>query len=183
MPATAETDDDLIDAFSVPGSELGTAHPATIAERLMNDPEHRHLRENEIRIEYLFRHDAKMRGGKCVLGSVHEPSCQGELRPLFEWLLLRMFGGIPDYLMILDRGFWDSVTPQTREALVFHELCHIKQKLDEYGAPKFNKQTGAAIYGLVAHDLEEFNAVVAKYGEWSPDIADFIAAAADGRDQ
>jgi hypothetical protein len=169
--------DDLVSAFSLPGQELGTAHPETIATRMMEDPEHKHLRENEIRIAYLFRHESKVKGGKCILGSVHEPTCQGELRNLFEWMLERLFGCMPDYVMILDKGFWDSVTPQTREALVYHELCHIKQKLDEYGAPKFNRQTGLPIYGLVAHDLEEFNAVAAKYGAWSPDIADFIAAA------
>lgn len=174
MSAT-DTDDDLLEAFAVPAE--GAGHPAIIAERLMNDPEHAHLRENEIRIEYLFRNAAKVKGGKMVLGSVHEPTCQGELRPLFEWLLTRLFGSLPDYVIILDRGFWDSVTPQTREALIFHELCHVKPALDEYGSPRFNRQTGAPIYHLVAHDLEEFNAVAAKYGAWSPDIADFIAAA------
>lgn len=172
---TATELDELLEAFSVPAE--GPAHPAVIAERLMNDPEHKHLRENEIRIGYLFRHESKVKGGKSVLGSVHEPTCQGDMRSLFEWMLTRLLGSLPDFVMILDRGFWDSVTPQTREALVFHELCHIKQKLDEYGEPRFNRQTGAPIYGLVAHDLEEFNAVVAKYGAWSPDIDDFIAAA------
>lgn len=173
--AATDTEDELLEAFSIPAE--GAAHPATIAERLMADPEHKHLRENEIRIEYLFRHESKMKGGRVVLGSVHEPSCQGEMRPLFEWMLGRLFGYLPDYVIILDKGFWDSVTGQTKDALIFHELCHIKQKLDEYGAPKFNSRTGEAIYGLVAHDLEEFNAVVARYGQWSPDIADFIAAA------
>lgn len=173
--ASIDTDDDLLEAFSVPAEDA--AHPAVIAERLMNHAEHKHLRENDIRIAYLFRHESKLKGGKCVLGSVHEPACQGEMRSLFEWMLTRLLGSMPGYLMILDRGFWDTVTAQTREALIFHELCHIKQKLDEYGEPRFNRMTGEPIYGLVTHDLEEFNAVVAKYGAWSPDIADFLAAA------
>lgn len=167
--------DEVLEAFSVPTE--GADHPAIIAERLMRHAEHAHLRENEIRFEYLFRHETKLKGGKVVLGSVHEPACQGEMRPLFEWLLGRLFGGLPDYVIILDHGFWNSVTPQTREALMFHELCHVKQALDEFGMPKFNKQTGRAIYRLVGHDIEEFNAVVAEYGVWSPDIADFMAAA------
>lgn len=172
----AATDtDDTLDAFVVPAE--GTEHPAIIAERLMEDPEHAHLRENEIRIEYLFRNEPKTKGGRMVLGSVHEPSCQGEMRPLFEWLLERLFGYLPDYLIILDRGFWTSVTPQTREALIWHELAHIKQKLDEYGAPRFNRQTGLPIYGLVGHDIEEFRSTVERYGSWSPDIEDFLAAA------
>lgn len=173
--AAADTFDDMLEAFSVPAE--GAYHPAVIAERLMTDPEHAHLRENEIRIAYLFRHESKTKGGKCVLGSVHEPTCQGELRNLFEWLLERLFGYMPDYLMILDKGFWDSVVPITREALIWHELSHIKQKLDEYGAPRFNRQTGEAIYHIVMHDIEEFNSTVARYGAWSPDVADFIAAA------
>lgn len=172
--AAIDADDELA-PFEVPADDA--MHPAIIAERLMNDPEHAHLRENEIRLDYLFRGEPKIKGGRMVLGSVHEPSCQGEMRPLFEWMLERLLGRLPDYLIILDRGFWTSVTPQTRDALLFHELCHIKQKVDEYGAPKFNKQTGLPMYGLVGHDIEEFRAVVAKFGAWSPDIEDFLAAA------
>ena len=173
--AATDTADELLDAFSLPAE--GPTHPAVIAERLMNDPEHAHLREHDIQFAYLFRNAPKAKGGKVVLGSVHEPTCQGDMRDVFEWMLGRLFGSLPDYVMILDRGFWEGVTPQTREALLYHELCHVKQALDEYGSPRFNRQTGEPIYRLVAHDLEEFNAVVAKYGAWSPDIADFIAAA------
>lgn len=173
----ADVDDAILSAFAVPE---GADHPAIIAERLMNDPEHKHLRENEIKIEYLFRADGKVKGGKLVLGSVHEPTCQGEMRPVFEWLLARLFGYLPDFVIILDQGFWESVPPITREALLFHELAHVKQKLDAYGAPRFNAQTGLPIYGLVSHDIEEFRSVVERYGAWSPDVADFVASVKRG---
>jgi len=171
--SAADVDDEILSAFAIPE---GAAHPAIIAARLMNDPEHVHLRENEIRIEYLFRAMPKLKGGKAVLGSVHQPTCQGEMRPVFEWLLARLFGYLPDFVIILDQGFWESVPAQTKDALIFHELCHVKQDLDQYGVPKFNKQTGRAVYRLVGHDIEEFRAVVERYGAWSPDVADFVAS-------
>ena len=170
-----ELDEELEFGFSVPETE-GPASPSVIAERLMRFPEHKHLVEHEIRIAYLFRHEVKNSGGKVVLGSVHEPSCQGAMRPLFEWMIERLFGYRPDFLMILDRGFWVSVTAQTREALVHHELMHIQQKLDEYGEPRFNRVTGEPLYHLVAHDIEEFNETARRYGAWSPAISDFMEA-------
>jgi len=170
----AVLDEELEIGFSVAETE-GPDSPGIIATRLMDLPEHKHLKEHEIRIEYLFRHDVKMSGGKMVLGSVHQPSCQGAMRPLFEWMIERLFGYLPDYL-ILDRDFWSSVTAQTREALVHHELMHIRQKLDEYGEPRFNNQTGEPIYHLVAHDIEEFNETAKRYGAWSPAISDFMEA-------
>lgn len=170
--SNAALDEELEFGFSVPAE--GLTHPRAIATKLMELPEHKHLIENNIRVEYLFRHDVKMSGGKMVLGSVHEPSCQGAMRPLFEWLIDRLFGYLPDYLMILDKGFWDSVTGNTREALIHHELMHIQQKRDEYGEPRFNRITGEALYGLAAHDIEEFNLTAQRYGAWSPAISDFM---------
>lgn len=171
----AAADEDLVIGFAVPEGD-GPDHPRTIATRLMALPEHKHLAENNIRVEYLFRAEPKMHGGKLVLGSVHEPQCQGAMRPLFEWLIERLFGYLPDYLMILDTGFWTGVTAQTREALVHHELMHIQQKRDEYGEPRFNRITGEPLYGLVSHDIEEFNLTAQRYGAWSPAISEFMEA-------
>lgn len=166
--------DDLTSAFVVPE---GNNHPAIIFERLLTHAEHKHIRENEITVEFLFRAEPKSKGGKSVLGSVHLPTCQGVLRDLFEWLLAKHCGYMPHFLCVLDLGFWESVDPNIREALLWHEMCHIKQDLDQYGAPKFNKQTGEPTYGLVEHDITAFNSEVERYGSWSPDIEDFLQAA------
>jgi hypothetical protein len=52
-----------------------------------------------------------------------------------------------------------------REALVFHELCHI-----DYDAEKDK-------FGTRDHDVEEFGRVVSKYGLWRDDTKMFVDAA------
>lgn len=151
-------------------------HPAIIAERVMRTPEHRHLVDNEIEIDWLMRTGEKIKGGRQVLGSVHEPTCQGEFRDLFQWMLESLLGRLPRFLVILDEAYWLQASPRAREILVFHELAHIQHKLDRYGAPRFDKD-GLPVYGLNGHDVEEFTSVVARYGAHNNELATFIDAA------
>lgn len=162
--------------YSVPDADENS--PTAICERLVRTcEEFIHLREGEPRILILFRHEAKVKGGRAVLGECCMPTVQGSLRSLFEWLMIERFGYYPDFLIMLDKEFWDEADELTREALVFHELLHCEQATDQFGAPKFNKETGQPIWRIRGHDIEEFNAVVRRYGAWSPDIASFISAA------
>lgn len=151
-------------------------HPATIAARVMQMPEHVHLVENEIDIDWIMRVDEKVKHGRLVLGSVHEPTVQGEFRDMFEWLLKRLLGRLPKFLIVLDDAYWRQATPLQREILVFHELAHIRQKLDRYGSPRFDKD-GLPVYGIHGHDVEEFTSVVARYGTWNDELRAFVAAA------
>lgn len=159
--------------YSLPGPDN---HPGTIAARVMRMPEHQHLVDNEIDVDWLMRNFEKVKGGREVLGSVHEPTCQGELAPMFEWMVERLFGRLPRFLVILDANYWDAATDLQREILIFHELAHIRQKVDKYGAPRFDKD-GLPVYGLHGHDVEEFTSVVARYGTWNDDLRAFVAAA------
>jgi len=70
------------------------------------------------------------------------------------------------YVMEIARPEWDGATPEARAALVDHELCHFRID-DETGELKIR-----------AHDLEEFNAVVARHGPWKEDVAMFLDACA-----
>ena len=151
-------------------------HPAVIAERVMRMPEHRHLVDNEIEIDWLMRTGEKIKGGRQVLGSVHEPTCQGEFRDLFQWMLESLLGRLPRFLVILDEAYWLQASPRAREILVFHELAHIQHKLDRYGAPRFDKD-GLPVYGINGHDVEEFTSVVARYGAYNDDVSRFVDAA------
>lgn len=159
--------------YSLPGTDN---HPGTIADRVMLMPEHQHLVDNEIDVDWLMRNFEKIKGGREVLGSVHEPTCQGELAPMFEWMVERLFGRLPRFLVILDAEYWAAATDLQREILIFHELAHIRQKVDKYGAPRFDKD-GRPVYGLSGHDVEEFTSVVARYGAHNDDIATFLNAA------
>jgi len=115
-----------------------------------------------------------------VLGTAYMPMVQGELRDCFEWLLTSLLGRWPDFLIIVDREYWEESDARGREILVYHELLHCIQKVDQYGTPRFDKQSGRPIWGLRGHDVEEFSATVRRYGSWNDDIKLFVAAARDG---
>jgi hypothetical protein len=169
------TDDDFaLEPYVLPPENN---HPATIAARLMELPEHAHLKDHDVTFDYLLKCDTLVKGGKMVLGAVHEPNVQGKLRDLFLMLLQSFFGRIPHYLIVLDREFWlNEATPIQREALLYHELSHVKQATDKYGALKFDKD-GNPVWALVEHDISAFNDEVARYGAWHEGIASFLAAA------
>jgi len=166
----------LTESYFVPDAGL---HPADLAAKVLAFPEHRHLVENDIDIEWLMRRDEKVSRGRRVLGSVHEPMVQGELRPVFEWLLGKTLGRLPQFLIILDADYWQTASMRDREILIFHELSHIQQKLDRFGSPRVDRD-GNPVYGLIGHDVEEFTSVVARYGAWNDEIQNFIYAATSG---
>jgi hypothetical protein len=74
----------------------------------------------------------------------------------------RLISGI-DFVIILDYFFWRQ-NPEKQEALLFHELCHLTS--DETGE-----------LTTVPHDVEEFYAVIAKYGDWNKEIKEFTESA------
>lgn len=154
-------------------------HPATIAADLIaSHPEQLgHLAD--ARIGWLLREDEVIKAGRRVLGTVYLPSVQGSLRPLFEWFMRREFGDDPplDFLVILERAYWDGATDQQRRILVHHEMLHMDHAHDKHGVPRFSKETGAPVFALRGHDVEEFVAIVAEYGAHNDDIRAFLAAA------
>lgn len=162
----------LFDAYRKPEDAW---HPATIAERVLRMPEHRHLLEGEATIDWLMRRTEKRRGGRWVLGTAYQPQVKGDLSEVFDWLISKLFGRMPDFLIVLDEAWWLQANAREREILVFHELAHCVQKEDMYGTPKFDKG-GRPVWGLKGHDVEEFTSVVARYGQWNDDIRAFVHA-------
>lgn len=168
--------DDDDDLFRLPRPDDGLD---PVVETVLRMPEHQHLVENEIDLAFIFRCDEKIVGGRQVLGTVYEPKVQGGLRDVFEWMIRRLLGRLPRFLVVLDAAYWAECGARNRQILVFHELTHCQQKVDRYGELRFDMD-GNPVYGLKAHDLEEFTAVVQRYGAWSDDIRAFIRAANEG---
>lgn len=170
-------DDDLGPAYSLPPDD---SHPGDIAARVMTYPEQKHLVENDITFGWLMRIEPKFKGNRTELGSVHETAhmAQGAFKDLFEQLLVGMLGHLPKFVVVINAPWWEQANAHEREALVFHELMHVRQKMDKYGGLKFDKD-GRPVYGCQGHDIEEFRAVVQRYGAWKGDIADFLQAARD----
>lgn len=152
-------------------------HPAPIAAELILLPELAHLAE--ARIGWLLRVDEQIKAGRQILGMCYLPSVQGSLRPLFDWFMVKEFGDDPplDFLIVLDRSYWREATDLQREILVYHELMHCGHAVDKHGDPRYDKETGAPVYCIRGHDVEEFVAVVQRYGVHNSDIDAFIKAA------
>lgn len=173
-------DDDIdpFEAFRLPGNDL--VHPASIAARLVKHPVHQHLGDNEVQFGWLMRVEPKDKQGHRELGSVHNIGhmAQGAFKDLFLQLLVGMLGTLPNFVIVLDLAFWRDATDTQREALIWHELAHVRQALDKYGAPKFDKD-GLPVWAIVEHDVTAFNSEVQRYGAWNSGIEGFLAAARD----
>lgn len=162
----------LLETFTLPEPD---DHPATIAGRLLNLPEFQHLKDGEAVIDWLLRSEEKTRHGRFVLGTTYIPSVQGDLSDCFDWMLARLLGRTPDFLIILDRTFWRSAPARDKEILVFHELLHCDQKRDAYGERKFHRD-GTPWWAIRGHDIEEFVETVQRYGAWTDEIRRFVDA-------
>lgn len=151
--------------------------PVKYYEKLLQQcDEFEHLVDGEARIEFLYRINPLIMQGKLVLGAVHLPKVQGQLKGVFEWMLMRQFDEMPDYLIILDFENWDESSEIQKEILIYHELCHTCNKESADGEQRFDDE-GRAVFGLIDHDVNEFIATVARYGSYNQEIKEFIDAA------
>lgn len=96
------------------------------------------------------------------------PFAQGAMKHLWTWLLTgfmapRLAWEEPDYVVLFDRPLWDALDAVGQERLVYHELKHIAQRTDEFGAPQFTKE-GTPKLKLIPHDAEYFDDEVTRYG-------------------
>lgn len=171
--------EDLAAAFVIPPTE-GPEAPMTYHTKLLPLGDFETIREHEAVIAYMMRKDEKVKAGKRILGTCHMPKVQGDLSPLFDWMLDRTLGYFPDYLIVLDQQWWDLVNVRQREILVFHELKHCCQKTNRNGEPLFERESGRPIWGIIGHDVEEFTSTVQRYGAWNAELAEFIGAAKEG---
>lgn len=90
--------------------------------------------------------------------------------------MVEWFGRVPAFLITLAAGYCASCSDVEFCALVEHELYHVAQARDAFGAPAFNKDTGMPKLRIVAHDVEEFVGVVRRYGA-TADVRRLVAAA------
>lgn len=139
--------------------------------------DHEHL--IEARIGVLWTNSINVSKMRHVLATAEIPQAMGgawkrgraeqQLRDWFETeidFLLTFYG--PECAHLDDRAFC---------ALVEHELYHCAQAEDQYGGPKFDRETGRPIFAIRGHDVEEFNGVVRRYGATTAAVRDLVEAA------
>lgn len=104
----------------------------------------------EAKITFLFRISESAGGylGKCSLASEKWKHLTGS-----------------DYVIDIWKPFWDVVEENRRQALVYHELTHIKRSEKE---DKDGRVTVA--WKLRKHDIELFIDEVRKFGNWRREL-------------
>jgi hypothetical protein len=102
----------------------------------------------------------------------------GWKRARHDYQLRQWFDVEPDFLLTFSAPDCARLDDRAFCALVEHELYHCAQKLDRWGSPMFNRDTGAPIFAMRGHDVEEFVGVVRRYGVTSSDVKALVRAAA-----
>lgn len=130
------------------------------------DPDHRHLRQAEIGV--LWTSVPNSRRMRSVVGQAEMPS-QSNMgskwqRARAEQQMLQWFGAVPDFLITFDAVHAAEIDDVSFCALVDHELRHCAQATDQYGAPKFSRETGKPTFAIRGHDVEEFIGTVRRFG-------------------
>lgn len=124
-----------------------------VAKKLIENY-HGHL--VEAKIAYLFRHGNWNSKGKVVFGKAQKVPD--------EWKYLTGY----DLRVVVNKDVWDKLTPEQREALVDHELCHFTKDEDGEGNPNWS---------IEEHDIQEFSQVVQRHGLWRKEVENFFTAA------
>lgn len=147
------------------------------ADGLLHNADHGHLIDADIR--FMWASSAFTKKGRTVLGQAEEVAMRagGWQKARMEQQMHEWFGGVPGYIITLAADFCAQCTDLEFCALVEHELYHIAQLTDEFGAPAFTRE-GLPKLTMRGHDVEEFVGVVRRYGA-SSDVQELIDAAAE----
>lgn len=120
----------------VPDNVLEIAHNIIV--------EHHPLLLN-FNIGFIFRSEVGTAGGKIVL--VQALKVSAKLAPVLDL----------DALIGIAEDVWYSLKPESKRALIDHELCHLSVSPD-------------GSLSIRGHDIEEFNEIIERYGFWNTDL-------------
>ncbi|UXY08993.1 putative metallopeptidase [Kosakonia sp. ML.JS2a] len=142
----------------------------------LHNPDHVHLIDADLC--FMWASDSFAKKGRYVLGQAEQVMLRagGWQKARMEQQMHEWFGRIPKFIITLAADYCAKCHDLEFCSLVEHELYHIAQATDEFGAPKFNKNTGQPVLTLRGHDVEEFVGVVRRYGA-SRDVQKLVNAA------
>ncbi|MDR9177925.1 putative metallopeptidase [Burkholderia multivorans] len=129
----------------------------------LHNEDHAHLIDADV--AYLWAAVENVRQMRRVVGQCEEVTIRagGWQRARQEQQLCEWFGRVPAFLITLDAHYARECSDLEWCALVEHELYHIGQRTDGFGAPAFSKD-GMPKLGIRGHDVEEFVGIVRRYG-------------------
>ena len=164
-----------------PAKELGEwVKEAILTEGgVLFNQDHAHL--EAAHIGWLWTNTGNSKKGRRVIGQAEEPMfrCGKWQKARQELQIENWFGSIPDFIITLDANYCFECSDSELLSLIEHELYHCAQATDETGSPKFNRDTGAPVFTMRGHDVEEFIGVVRRYGVGRADgaLAQLVDAA------
>ncbi|WP_122432113.1 putative metallopeptidase [Pseudomonas viridiflava] len=141
----------------------------------IHNEDHAHLIDADICI--MWASSAFTKQGRTVLGQAEQVAFRagGWQKARMEQQMRDWFGYVPGYIITVAADYCSQCPDDDFCALVEHELYHIAQATDQYGAPKFT-QDGLPKLEMRGHDVEEFVGVVRRYGA-NPDVQRLVEAA------
>lgn len=125
-----------------------------IAQMLIDSIEdHASLRDAKIGYVFKANGNSWRKDGELVLGQAIKLSPRE-----------RFFSGL-ELLVVINKSVWPGLPPQTKKALVDHELSH------------FMRDNGR--WRVVGHDVEDFIAVIRRHGPWHRAARELVVAGAE----
>lgn len=91
-------------------------------------------------------------------------------------------GDAHDFTVALNFDAWQRFGEKERAALMEHELLHCQVALDAEGEVKQDER-GRTVCRMRGHDIEEFRAIVERYGLWKEDLEKFARSCLAAADQ
>lgn len=142
----------------------------------LHNPDHFHLQAADI--AFMWASSAFTKRGRTVLGQCEEVMLRagGWQKARMEQQMHEWFGRVPKYIITLAADYCSQCSDLEFCALVEHELYHIAQETDEFGSPKFHRDSGLPKLCMRGHDVEEFIGVVRRYGA-SAEVQELVDAA------
>lgn len=167
-----------IEGVFIPAPDVESWIRATFIEQSgkLHHPEHQHL--NMARLGVLWTNVPNIRNGKRYYGTAEVPNFtkgskwQNERQ---EYQLRNWFGSVPDFLITLDALWFADVDDAEYCADIEHEVLHCGQQKRD-GIPQF-KKNGSPKFAMRAHDFEQFNLIVERYGARVAGVSEMVKAA------
>ena len=86
-----------------------------------------------------------------------------------------------DFIIVLNKEFWDAFDDDKRLALMDHELCHAAVSIDDTTGDPKEDERGHTVWRSRKHDIEEFRDVVTRHGCYKSDLEEFAKAIRDSK--
>lgn len=122
---------------------------------------------------YVLQAEPLFLRGERAHGYIAQAIVQGPHRLLWPFVLERFADAPVDFVVYLDQASWTvfgtdvergaSGFPIRQEALIFHELSHLRQQFTKNGTPRFGDD-GRPSLALARHTYECFDTEIRRYG-------------------